>query len=74
MLSINAARRLGNLDQEEEAEGINSEAYQLSCTREGTVGSVSHIYSKRKGLAGLGPGGSVVSRIRQWSDLTLGRW
>ena len=74
MLSVNASKRLGNLDKEEEVEGIISEARQLSCTREGNVGSVSHICLKRKGLAGLGPKGPVVSIIGQWSDLTLGRW
>ena len=74
MLSVNASRCLGNLDKEEEAEGINFEACQLSWMREGKEGSVSHICSKQKGLAGLGPGGWVVSRIGQWSDLTLGRW
>ena len=43
MLSVNAFRRRGNLDKEEEAEGIHSEACQLSFTREGKVGLVSHI-------------------------------
>ena len=65
MFSVKASIRLGNLVNEEEAEGSNSEACQLSCTRGGKVGSVSHICSKRKGLAGLGPWGSVVSKIGQ---------
>ena len=74
MFSINASKRRGNLDREEEAEGISSEACQLSSTRDGKVGSVNHIYSKQKGFGGLGSNGSVLSMIGQWSDLTLERW
>ena len=74
MFSVNASSRLGNLDKKEEAEGISSEACQISFTRDRKVGSVSHICSKQKGLGGLGSGGSVLSIIGQWSDLTLRRW
>ena len=74
MFSINASRRLGNLDKDEEAIGISSEACQLFSTRDGNVGSVNHICSNLKGLGSLGSDGSAFSKIGQWSDLTLGRW
>ena len=74
MFSVNASKRQGNLDREEEADGSSSEACQLSSTREGKVGLVNHICLKRKGLGDLGSEGAVLSIIRQWSDLTLGRW
>ena len=64
MFSVNAFKRRGNLDREEEADGSRSEACQLSSTREGKVGLVSHICSKRKGLGGLGSEGVVLSKIR----------
>ena len=65
MFSVNASRHLGNLDKDEEAVGISSEACQLSFTRDGNVGSVNHICSNRKGLWSLGSDGSVFSRIGQ---------
>ena len=74
MFYVNASKRQRNLDREEEAEGISFEACQQSSTRDGKVGSVSHICSKQKGLGGLGSDGSMLSIIGQWSDLTLGRW
>ena len=37
MFLIKTSRRWGNLDKEEEAEGISSEAFQLSSTRAGGV-------------------------------------
>ena len=74
MFSVNASRRLGNLDKDEKAVGISSEASQLSSTRDGNVRSVNHICSNLKGLGSLGSDGSVFSNIGQWSDLTLGRW
>ena len=74
MFLVKTSRRRGNLDREEEAEGICSEAFQLSSTRAGKVGSVSHICSNRKGLGGFRSLGSVDRRMGQWSDLTLGRW
>ena len=64
MFSINASRCRGNLDKEKEAEGISSEHFQLSSTREGKVGSVSHICSNQKGLGGFCSKGSVLSKIR----------
>ena len=73
MFSVNASRHLGNLDKDEEAVGISSEACQLSSTREGNVGSVNLICSNLKGLGNLGSERSVFSNIRQWSDLTLRR-
>ena len=74
MFSVNASRRRGNLDKEDEAEGIYSDAFQLSSTREGKVGLVSHICSNLKSLGGFRSQGSVVSKMRQWSDFTLERW
>ena len=74
MFAINASRRRGNLDKEDEAEGISSEAFQLSCIKEWKVGSMSHICSNQKGLEGFCSKGSVLSKIGQWSDLTLGGW
>ena len=74
MLSVNNSRCLGNLDKEEEAEGISSEACQLSSIRDGNVGSVNHICSNLKDLGSLDSEGSVFNNIGQWSDLTLGRW
>ena len=74
MLSVKKSRRLGNLDNEEEAEGSIVEAFQLSSTRERKVRSVSHICSNLKGLGDFGSKGSVISKMGQWSNLTLGRW
>ena len=74
MVSVNASRRLGNLDKEEEAVGIRVDAYQLSSTMDGNEGSVNHICSNLKDLGILGSDGSVFNIIGQWSDLTLGRW
>ena len=74
MCSVNVSRHQGNLDKEDDAEGICSEAFQLSSTRVGKVGSVSHICSNLKGLGGLRSLGSVESKMGQWSDFTLGRW
>ena len=56
MLSVKASIRLGNLVNEEEAEGINSEACQLSCTRGVGEGGVRkpHLF-KTKGFCGFGP-------------------
>ena len=74
MFSVKASRRRGNLDKEEDAEGIYSEAFQHSSMRVGKVGSVSHICSNLKGLGGFRSLGSVDNKMGQWSDLTLGRW
>ena len=74
MFLVKTSSRRGNLDKEEEAEGINSEAFQLSSTMAWKVGSVSHICSNLKGLGGFRSRGSVDRRMGQWSDLTLGRW
>ena len=74
MFSVKASRCRGNLDKEEDAEGIYSEAFQHSSTRVGKVGSVSHICSNLKGLRGFRSLGSVDNKMGQWSDLTLGRW
>ena len=63
MFSVNASKRRGNLDKDVEAEGISSEACQLSSTRDGKVGSVNHICLNRKGLGSLGSDGSVFSMI-----------
>ena len=63
MCSINASRRRGNLDKEDDAEGICSEAFQLSSTRVGKVGSVSHICSNLKGLGSFHSLGSVESKM-----------
>ena len=53
MLLVKKSRRRGNLNNEEKAEGSIAEAFQLSSTREGKVGSVSHICSNLKGLGTL---------------------
>ena len=45
MLSVKKSRRRGNLDKEEEADGIAFYAFQLSSIREWKVGLVSHICS-----------------------------
>ena len=74
MCSVNAFRRQGNLDKEDDAEGIYSEAFQLSSTRVGKEGSVSHICSNLKGLGGFRSLRFVESKMGQWSDFTLGRW
>ena len=74
MCLVNASRRRGNLDKEDVAEGICSEAFQLSSVRVGKVGSVSHICSNLKGLGGFRSLGSAESKMGQWSDFTLGRW
>ena len=74
MCSVNASRRRGNLDKEDDAEGICFEAFQLSSTMVGKVGSVSRICSNLKGLGDFHSLGSVESKMRQWSDFTLGRW
>ena len=74
MLSVKKSRWWGNLDRAEEADGILSDAFQLSSTREGKVGSVSHICSNWKGLGDFCSKGSVISKMGQWLDLTLGRW
>ena len=65
MFSVNISRRRGNLDKDEEVEGISSEACQLSSTRDKKVGSVNHICSNRKGLGGFNIDGSVFSMIGQ---------
>ena len=65
MFSVNASRRRGNLDKDEEVERISSEACQLSSTRDGKVGSVNHICLKRKGLGGFSIDGLVFSIIGQ---------
>ena len=74
MCSVNAFRRRGNLDKEDDAEGIYSEAFQLSSMRVGKEGSVSHICSNLKGLGGFCSLRFVESKMGQWSDFTLGRW
>ena len=74
MCSVKVSRRLGNLDKEDDAEGICSKAFQLSSMRVGKEGSVNHICSNLKGLGGFRSLGSVESKMGQWSDFTLGRW
>ena len=74
MLSVKKSRRRRNLDKEEEANGSISDAFQLSSTREGKVGSVSQICSNLNGLGDFGSKGSVISKMGQWLDLTLGKW
>ena len=74
MLSVKKSRRWGNLDKGEKAEGSVSDAFQLFSTREGKAGSVSHIYSNLKGLGDFSVKGSVISKMGQWSNLTLSRW
>ena len=74
MLSVKKSRCRGNLDKEEEADGIVFDAFQLSSIREWKVGLVSHICSNRNGLDDFGSKGSVISKMGQWSDLTLRRW
>ena len=73
MLSVKKSRRRRNLDKEEEVEGRLVDAFQLSSTRERKVGSVSYICSNLKGLGDFGSKGLVISKMGQWSDLTLGR-
>ena len=51
MFLVKTSRRRGNLDEEEEVEGISSEAFQLSSTREGGVGE-PHLLEP-KGLGGF---------------------
>ena len=55
MFSVKASIRVGNLVNEEEAEGSNSEACQLSCTK-GGEGRVRkpHLF-ETKGFSGSGP-------------------
>ena len=74
MCSVKVSRRLGNLDKEDDAEGICSKAFQLSSMRVGKEGSVNHICSNLKGLGGFRSLGSVESKMGQWSDFTLGIW
>lgn len=74
MLFVKKSRRRGNLDKEDEVDGIVSDAFQLSSTREGKVGLVSHICSNRNVLGDFGSKWSMISKMGQWSDLTLGRW
>ena len=50
MCSVKVSRHLGNLDKEDDAEGICSKAFQLSSTRVGKEGSMSYICSNLKGL------------------------
>ena len=71
MLSIEKSRQRGNLDREAEADGILPDAFQLSSTREGKVGLVSHICSNRNCLGDFHSKGSIISKMGQWSDLTL---
>ena len=56
MFSVKASIRVGNLVNEEEAEGSNSEACQLSCTGGGGEGGVRkpHLF-ETKGFSGSGP-------------------
>ena len=65
MFSVNASSRRGNLDKEEEPEGIRAEARQLFWISEENVGSVSHICSNRNGLDGFRSNGLVSSKIGQ---------
>ena len=74
MLFVKKSRCRGSLDKEEEVDGIVFDAFQLSSIREWKVGLVSHIYSNRNGLDDFGSKGSVISKMGQWSDLTLRRW
>ena len=71
---VKKSRRWGNLDKEEDADGIFAKACQLFSIMVGKEGSVNHICSKRKGLGDFRFKGSVINKMRQWSDLTLGRW
>ena len=48
MFTANASRRRRNLDKEDEAEGISSDALQLSCIRERKVGSVRHLLKSKR--------------------------
>nr|POE83260.1 hypothetical protein CFP56_65938 [Quercus suber] len=65
MLLVKISRRRGNLDKEEEAYGSISDAFQLSSTREGKVGSVSHICSNLNGLGDFGSKGGGSSRHKR---------
>ena len=60
-------------DKEEEVGGISAYDFQLSLTRVGKVGPVSHICSNRNGFRVFYSYGSMLSKMGQWSDLTRGR-
>ena len=68
---VKESRRRGNLDREEDVEGMFSEACQLLSIRAEKEGSVSHICLNLKGLGDLCSKGLVSSKMGQWLDLTL---
>ena len=68
---VKKSRRRGNLDREEDVEGMFSEACQLLSIRAEKEGSMSHICLNLKGLGDLCSKGLVSSKMGQWLDLTL---
>ena len=63
IFSIKNSRHRGKRDKEEEVDGISADDFQLSLTKVGKVGSVSHICSNRNGFRVFCSDGSVLSKM-----------